>query len=91
LYEIDPVTKWATDCGNRNTSRHRHVRADLSANLSKCCSPNIDCKDCRIYGMATGTAVSRFRRFAATEQGFRDWLDISEQWAQLFLRDWLGA
>ena len=88
LYEIDPATGWAADCGTRRTGRHRHVRADLSTSDSKCCSPNLDCRDCRAYSMATGTAVSRFRRFATSEQGLRDWLDIAEQWAALFLRDW---
>ena len=85
IYAIDPATGWATDCGNRRTPRHRHYRADLSSSVSKCCSPNIDCTGCRAYSMATGTAISRFRRFAATYEGFRDWLDISEQWAFLFL------
>ncbi len=85
LYAIDPATGWATDCGTRRTARHRHYRADLSSSVSKCCSPNIDCKGCRAYSMATGTAISRFRRFAATLEGFRDWLDIAEQWAFLFL------
>ena len=87
LYDIDPATGWARDCGTRRTARHRHHRADLSASVSKCCSPNIDCAGCRAYSMAAGTAVSRFRRFAATYEGFRDWLDISEQWAALFLPD----
>lgn len=85
LYDIDPVTGLAVDCGTRRTARHRHVRADLSASSSKCCSPNIDCAGCRAYTMAAGTAVSRFRRFATTLNGFRDWIDISEQWAELFL------
>jgi hypothetical protein len=88
LYAIDPATGWATDCGTRRTAWHRHVRADLSTSDSKCCSPNIECRTCRAYSMATGTAVSRFRGFASTFEGFRDWLDISEQWAALFLQDW---
>lgn len=87
LYRIDPFTGWATDCGTRNSGMHRHVRTDLSFSDNKCCSPNIDCRDCRVYGMASGTAVSRFRRFATTYDGFRDWLDIAEQWSRLFLRD----
>ena len=87
LYDIDPVTNWALDCGTRNTARHRHVRADLSTSASKCCSPNVDCRTCRLYAMAAGTGVSRFRRFAATFEGFRDWIAIAEQWARLFLRD----
>lgn len=85
LYEIDPATGWATDCETRRAPYFRHVRTDLSTSESKCCSPNIDCRDCRAYSMAAGTAVSRFRRFAATYQGFRDWMDIAEQWCALFL------
>jgi hypothetical protein len=38
--------------------------------------------------MAAGTAVKRLRRFATTYEGFRDWLDIAEQWSRLFLRDY---
>ena len=88
LYAIDPATGWATDCGTRNAGRHRHIRADLSTSVSKCCSPNIDCRDCRAYSMAAGTAVSRFRRFASSYEGFCAWLDIAEQWASLFVRAW---
>lgn len=87
LYEIDPATGWATDCGTRIQGAHRHVRTDLSTSASKCCSPNIDCRDCRAYSMAAGTAVTRLRRFAASYEGFRDWIEIAEQWSALFLRD----
>lgn len=87
LYRIDPATGWATDCETRRAGHHHHVRTDLSTAESKCCSPNIDCRDCRAYSMASGTAVSRFRRFATTYEGFRDWLDIAEQWTALFLLD----
>lgn len=87
LYAIDPATGWATDCGARIHGEHRHVRADLSTSASKCCSPNIDCRDCRAYSMSAGTAVTRLRRFASTYEGFCDWLEIAEQWSHLFLRD----
>lgn len=87
LYDIDPATGWARDCETRRAGHHRHVRTDLTTADSKCCSPNIDCRDCRAYSMASGTAVSRFRRFAQTFEGFCDWLAITEQWIALFLRD----
>lgn len=87
LYQIDPETGWAVDCETRRAPYFRYVRTDLSTSDSKCCSPNIDCRDCRAYSMASGTAVSRFRRFATSYQGFRDWMDIAEQWCALFLRD----
>jgi len=87
LYEIDPASGWAIDCETRRAAYFRHVRTDLTTSESKCCSPNIDCRDCRAYSMAAGTAVSRFRRFAATYEGFRDWMDIAEQWCALFLHN----
>jgi hypothetical protein len=87
LYEIDPETGWATDCETRRAGHHRHIRTDLTFADSKCCSPNIDCRDCRAYSMASGTAVSRYRRFATTYEGFRAWLDIAEQWVELFIYD----
>jgi hypothetical protein len=87
LYTIDPATGWATDCETRRASYHMHYRTDLTSSDSKCCSPNIDCRDCRAYPMASGTAVNRFRRFMTSQEGFRAWLDIAEQWSDLFLRD----
>ena len=75
----------------RRAPYFRHVRTDLSTADAKCCSPNIDCRDCRAYSMAMGNAVSRFRRFAGSYEGFRAWIEIAEQWATLFLRDWAPA
>ena len=91
LYQIDPQTGWATDCEVRRAPYFRHVRTDLTTGDAKCCSPNIDCRDCRAYSMAMGNAVSRFRRFAGNYEGFCDWIQIAEQWATLFLRDWTLA
>jgi hypothetical protein len=88
LYEIDPETGWALDCETRRASYHRHFRTDLTSSGSKCCSPNIDCRECRAYAMASGTAVSRLRRFLDSEAAFRRWVDMAEQWARLFLYDW---
>ncbi|HEX3993538.1 MAG TPA: hypothetical protein VHX39_20400, partial [Acetobacteraceae bacterium] len=93
LYDIDPKTGWATDCEIRRTGHHRHFRTDLTDSESKCCSPNLDCHDCRAYAMASGTAVSRFRRFLSSYEAFCDWVSIAEQWSRLFMHDWdrLGA
>jgi MoaA/NifB/PqqE/SkfB family radical SAM enzyme len=88
LYEIDPETGWALDCETRRASYHKHFRTDLTSSGSKCCSPNIDCRECRAYAMASGTAVSRFRRFLGSEEDFRRWVDMAEQWCRLFFHDW---
>ena len=88
LYEIDPVTGWATDCEIRRAAHHKHFRTDLTSSDSKCCSPNLECRDCRAYAMASGTAVSRLRRFMSSYEGFCDWVSIAEQWSRLFIHDW---
>jgi hypothetical protein len=88
LYQIDPQTGWATDCAVRQTRQHRHVRTDLTSGDSKCCSPNFDCSQCRAYAIATATAICRLKRFATSKDGFADWVDIAEHWAQLFFYDW---
>jgi MoaA/NifB/PqqE/SkfB family radical SAM enzyme len=88
LYRIDPESGWATDCEVRRAAHHRHVHSDLTSANSKCCSPNFDCRHCRAYAIATGTAVSRFKRFLGSEAQFKDWVDMAEQWARLFFHDW---
>jgi hypothetical protein len=88
LYKIDPATGWALDCETRRAGHHRHFRTDLTDSASKCCSPNLECRDCRAYAMASGTAVSRFRRFLSSFDAFCDWVAIAEQWSRLFIHDW---
>lgn len=85
LYELDPVTGIARNCGNRLSERHRHYNVDLSATAAKCCSPNIDCSQCRAYAMSYATflkaqATPRVRAAASAE-----WLDVWDVWARLFL------
>jgi hypothetical protein len=67
---------------------HRHFCIDLTSSESKCCSPNLECRDCRAYAMASGTAVSRFRQFLSSYEAFCDWVSIAEQWSRLFMHDW---
>jgi len=51
----------AIDCANRLNNWHRHYNADLSQNSGKCCSANIDCKDCRAYAIKLGTYLTKFK------------------------------
>jgi hypothetical protein len=88
LYTIDPATGWAQDCEIRRAPYHKHFRIDLTSSASKCCSPNLECRDCRAYAMASGTAVSRFRQFLSSYEAFRDWVSMAEQWSRLFMHDW---
>ena len=85
IYEIDPATGIALNCGNRLSTRHRHFNVDLSDTHAKCCSPNIDCSQCRAYAQSYSTflteqATPRIREAASTE-----WLEVWDIWARLFL------
>jgi hypothetical protein len=91
IYELDPATGIARNCGNRLSERHRHYNVDLSATAAKCCSPNIDCSQCRAYAMSYATflkaqATPRVRTAASAE-----WLEVWDIWARLFLGEDEGA
>lgn len=77
LYTLDEAGV-ATDCGNRLTRRHVHYNADLTRNAGKCCSPNIDCRDCRAYAMSFATYFSRRRQLRA------DWEEVLAFWREMF-------
>lgn len=78
LYTIDE-TGVATDCGNRLTRSHVHFNADLGRNSGKCCSPNLDCRDCRPYAMSLATYFNRRR------QRPEEWPRVWSFWSELFL------
>ncbi|MFD1508593.1 hypothetical protein [Lacimonas salitolerans] len=79
LWQLD-AQGIAVDCGNRLSETHRHYAADATPNVGKCCTPNIDCAECRAYAMGMGTYVSRLRAFrherAAWLEGLRIWFEL---------------
>lgn len=84
LYRLD-AEGIAIDCGNRVSPAHRHINADLTISTGKCCSPNIDCRECRAYLQGYATLLSRLRTFSKQPRDFRMWLDVWELWMRLFL------
>lgn len=83
LYNIDPESGIALDCGVR-TSEQQHVRVDLSG-AGKCCSSNIDCSGCRAYAMAHTTYFARLGKVRRTPGGLASWVEVREIWSRLFL------
>lgn len=82
LYDIDPNTGIATNCGGRNFHWHRSYRVDLNPSDSKCCTPNVDCSQCRLNAVALASLVYRLDRFLDSLTRFRDWLDICDQYGR---------
>jgi MoaA/NifB/PqqE/SkfB family radical SAM enzyme len=84
LYDIDPVTKIAKNCGFRIT-KQVHVHVDHQPGKGKCCSSNIDCSNCRAYAMGQSTYLSRIREAVRKPEELAKWLEVREIWAKLFL------
>jgi MoaA/NifB/PqqE/SkfB family radical SAM enzyme len=87
LYDIDPDTGHATNCGGRNFHWHQSYRVDLKPSEAKCCTPNVNCRDCRLNAVALASLVFRLDRFLGSLDEFRDWLDICEQYGRSNLLD----
>lgn len=87
LYNIDARTGVATNCGGRNFHWHQSYRVDLKPSNAKCCTPNVNCKDCRLNAVALASLLFRLDRFVGSIQQFRDWLDICEQYGRSNLLD----
>jgi hypothetical protein len=87
LYDIDPDTGIATNCGGRNFEWHQSYRVDLKASDAKCCTPNVDCRHCRLNAVALASLVFRLDRFLGSLKEFRDWLDICDQYGRSNLLD----
>ena len=85
LYDIDPVTKIANNCGFRVT-KQIHVHVDHQPGKGKCCSSNIDCSNCRAYAMGQSTYLSRIRGALKKPEELAKWIEVREIWAKLFLR-----
>jgi MoaA/NifB/PqqE/SkfB family radical SAM enzyme len=87
LYVIDPVTKIAINCEIMKQEYNIHYRTDLTSENSKCCSPNLECQNCRAYAMAHGTVIARYKEFLENFEEFEKWLEIADVWTKLFLRN----
>ena len=85
LYDIDPVTRIARNCGARVTGTYRHFHADLSdAGDVKCCTPNIECSSCRLYAQSLGSALQSATRSARKGIEFNRWMKLWRLWHLLF-------
>ncbi len=86
IYNIDPKNDQAIDCASRLTEKMRHFHPDLSREKhTKCCTPNIDCRTCRLYAMAYASKINLLEQHIHSLESFKKWLDIAETWSSLFI------
>jgi hypothetical protein len=87
IYDIDAATGIAKNCNGRNFRWHQTYRVDLKPSDAKCCTPNVDCSQCRLSAQALGSLMFQQDRFLPGLSDFRDWLHICEQWGRTHLLD----
>jgi hypothetical protein len=77
----------ATDCASTLTSALRHHNTDLQRSVAKCCSPNIDCKSCRLYAQSFATILTRATREMRHANGSVKLIKYWQLWCAIFLND----
>jgi hypothetical protein len=85
IYEVDPETGIAKDCGIRLTGQ-RNFTTDLQRK-TKCCMPQIDCRTCRAYAFANVTYLMRGREATHLPGGRSGWAEVRRVWERIFLMD----
>jgi len=87
IYDIDPETQIAVNCSAKHSPWHQTYRVDLQMSDAKCCSPNTNCRHCRLSGTSLSSLMFRLDDFLDSQEAFTGWLDICDQWAASHLLD----
>lgn len=83
LYNLD-ANGIATNCGNRLNQKFHHYDVEQNEHQGKCCSPNIDCSDCKAYAMALGSYIVLNKDFRDPDK-FEKWINVFEHWMRLYM------
>jgi len=83
IYDLDE-NGIAKNCGNRLNENFQHFDVEQNQHQGKCCSPNIDCSDCRAYAMGLGSYVANHYDFKDLDK-FEKWLGVFAHWMKLYL------
>jgi hypothetical protein len=86
-YEIDPETGVASHCGARIVGSMRYYTADHRASEIKCCTPDLDCSNCRMYSAGWSTKLQPSVHDVSSEAAFSDWLDMMAVVGRIFVQE----
>lgn len=85
FHEIDPVTRIANNCRSRIRGNLSYFTSNLQAANIKCCTPNVDCSECRLYSSGWSGKLDPGYDDLYSLQTFREWLEMLEAISQIFL------
>ena len=84
LHEIDS-TGLAFRCGSRITSGMNYYSSDLKPQTPKCCTPDLDCSQCRIMSGGWSTKLQPDAGDMANADAFANWLEMIEAIQRIFV------
>jgi hypothetical protein len=86
-HAIDGATGIAEGCGSRIRGTLHYFTGDLRRADLKCCTPDIDCSQCRIYSGAWSSLLEPREEDLASPQALRGWLAMTDTLARIFVSE----
>ncbi|WP_262690001.1 hypothetical protein [Kordiimonas aestuarii] len=84
LYQLDEEGV-ATNCASRIRRPLRYHNAQLESITPKCCTPDIDCSECRLYSGGWSSKFVPEAQYLTSPTAFERWLDMLEVLGRIFL------
>ncbi|MDG6099379.1 radical SAM protein [Alteromonas sp. ZYF713] len=91
-YRIDP-NGVATNCQSRIVDPMRYHTVDFQTASVKCCTPDVDCSDCRMYSGGWSSRFIPAQRDVESVDAFKGWLNTIDTLGRIFLYplpEWLA-
>ncbi len=84
-YALDPETGVALDCQSRILEPMRYHDVSLKQNPVKCCTPDVDCSTCRMYGGGWSSQFMPRAKDVSDIHAFSGWVDSLETLGSIML------
>ncbi|MEQ8653350.1 MAG: hypothetical protein RIC87_12875 [Kiloniellales bacterium] len=85
MFHVDEDTGIASNCGSRIIGTLKYMGADLNARDLKCCTPDVDCRDCRMYSAGWSTRLQLLPADVASAKSFQTWCDDISALGKIFV------
>jgi hypothetical protein len=86
LHQVDE-TGLALNCGSRILGSMSYYGPDLKPLNPKCCTPDLDCSQCRIMSGGWSSKLQPGLEDVADESAFSNWLEMMEALKKIFVHE----
>ena len=67
LFNVDDATNWAKSCSLLDNKKYRHYSSTQKYDKNACCTPYVDCSECRVYLNVYTRIISNAREYLANK------------------------